>query len=721
MSFICQNGRAGLRPLLPTALSKQTQSRLPPQHEMGHVTHEVSMKLGQQHDNELNDLVVAMAFALFFLALLSWPMSFSDPLGVRYFNGIDKSLVTSLELEPDRIKIKFFEKYLLTGWIVIGPILAAVWFGYFRRQSRLGISLACIAIAIPLLHLGYQPLRQHIAWLPLLLATIVLAVGVLHPHFLPTTQSYRAPQLLADENWTLWTTRRLLFLVVFAAILTVLMFPHSITSMAARIGPEQHIVSYMIGPALYRFIPSLSLGADYTSHYSLLTGPLFFHLLTPSLLHTLENYVWTICTVTTLFYISAFLLISWLFQSVFWGAAVTVTAFFLNFQTEGNSLFGPSAWPIRFPLLMIAVGLFIRLYRKPNALSACLLGVVMGASLCIMFETGIAITVSGAISFFIVFARTPGRFRLAGIVTVSALIAFYGISAAAYGKNAFGFAFHADLFEPILLYGKAMWGLEFINWGLNWGLISNLLVPGLAVATIAVLSRSFILGTERPSPDRAAILFLAIIGCFLTFKWVNRSLLAVWHQNSLPHLIVAAWWLRQFIERYVVPHWGSAGRRAACSAAFALTAIYVCFVFDPKQPTIPHGMQSYLRYPSIALNMVDPFPLTQWKGDEYYAPQQDLDLIKKHVGPDERAALISRIDWVFLLEAERAPKYYFVPSISVFDLHHLDMSLANADKLFIDRRSTLGYAWAEAKIKDVLSKQYRLAESGKDLDLYLKK
>ena len=414
------------------------------------------MKLAHQQDSELSDLVVAIACSLFFLALCSWVMAFSDPLAKLYADSIDKSLVVSLELEPERIKYKFFEKYLLMGWLVIGPILAAFWLGCYRRRSNLTVSLLCIAFAIPLLHLSYQPTRAHIAWLPLLLATAVLAVAVLHSSFLDVTRSSEAPRLLRDDKWTLWTARRLMFVAAVSAILAVLMFPHSISSMAARIGPEQHIVSYMIGPAIYGFIPSLSLGTDYTAHYSLLTGPLFFHLLEPSLLQTLENYVWTICVVVTLFYISAFLLIAWLFQSVFWGAAITAAAFLLNFQTDGNSLFGPSAWPIRFPLLMIAVGLFVRLYRRPTALSASLLGAVMGASLCIMFETGISITVSGAIAFFIVFARFPRRFTLAGSVTVSALIAFYGISAATYGQNAFSLAFHTDLFrtDPPLWKGN---------------------------------------------------------------------------------------------------------------------------------------------------------------------------------------------------------------------------------------------------------------------------
>ena len=435
------------------------------------------MKLGQQHDNELHDLVVTVAFSLLLVALLAWPMSFSDPLGVSYANALDKSLMVTLELEPDRIKIKFFEKYLLTGWYVIAPVLAAMWLGWCRRRSRVAISLLCIAVAVPLLHLGFQPLREHIAWRPLSLATIVLAVAVLHPYFLKTRRSYEVLQLHAEANWTLGTIGRLACSAGFAMALTALMFPSSISSMAARIGAEQHIVSYLIGPALYRFIPSLNLGVDYTSHYSMLTGPMFFHLLSPSLLRTLENYVWTICTVTTLFYFSAFLLISWLFQSVLWGAAITAAAFFLNFQTDGNSLFGPSAWPIRYPLLTLAVALFVHLYRRPGALAACLLGAAMGLSLCIMFETGIAITVSGAITYLLVFARNPKRFTLAAFVTSTALVVFYGVSAALHGTDAFTFAFHADLFAPILIYGRLMWGAEFIDWSLGWGSYQQLAYP----------------------------------------------------------------------------------------------------------------------------------------------------------------------------------------------------------------------------------------------------
>ena len=36
------------------------------------------------------------------------------------------------------------------------------------------------------------------------------------------------------------------------------------------------------------------------------------------------------------------------------------------------------------------------------------------------------------------------------------------------------------------------------------------------------------------------------------------------------------------------------------------------------------------------MRLVSQFPATQWKGDDFYAPPQDLDLIRKYVTPNKQ-------------------------------------------------------------------------------------
>jgi hypothetical protein len=175
---------------------------------------------------------------------------------------------------------------------------------------------------------------SHIAWPPLLTATCLLIVPLLHPFaaakelvpFRPSEQSNRASSLP--------TFKVAAFSALYCVLLGFFLFPDSATSMAARIGAEQHIASYVIGPALYRFHASLVPGIDYHSHYSVLTGPVFFNFLTTSFLDTVENYVWLLTSVVFVFYVTAFAICVWLLRSVTWAIGVTTTAVVLNLQMD---------------------------------------------------------------------------------------------------------------------------------------------------------------------------------------------------------------------------------------------------------------------------------------------------------------------------------------------------------------------------------------------------
>jgi hypothetical protein len=371
-----------------------------------------------------------------------------------------------------------------------------------------------------------------------------------------------------------------------------------------------------------------------------------------------------------------------------------------------------------------AIGFYASTMSIPRLV---VLGAIVGLSFCMMFETGIYIAAACAASVFVILIRQQegAGMRLALIhVVVMAAVAcatFFGVCFVLYGAGVFSYDFYRDLTLPMLIYGRVMWGLEYIDWSLGWNLVTNIAVPAVALASIPVLALGLQNDPLERSPERAVLIFLAVVGCLMLFKWVNRSLLAVWHQNALPHLILVAWWCRCLINSGILPRWGQAAAVPARLLVAGAAMAYVSLVSDPKQPTIPHGLQAYLRYPSVALARVREYPIHTWKGDDAIVPAKDVEFIKRVTSATERVAIVSPVDWVFLLKAQRAPKFVFVPSGSTFVTWHLERSLAGVDKILVDERFTVGYPWVQERIKQALADDFRMVGRGEALVLHVKK
>ena len=201
------------------------------------------------------------------------------------------------------------------------------------------------------------------------------------------------------------------------------------------------------------------------------------------------------------------------------------------------------------------------------------------------------------------FKRTFGHLTLLGILTICA---FALLNLAAFGPRVMSASYVGYLIEPMLLYsgGLGSWSMEW-TWGLHW--FYNVISPAVALATIgwvAIVARQHYLPSSRP--HLAALAMMSCVGLFLTAKFINMSLVALWQVNSVGLLIVPAWWARSLIEQFPDRSlaWKPIEIRSAATAfLLAVVVVFLCVINDPRNPSL-YAVESYRTHPTLVNDLL---------------------------------------------------------------------------------------------------------------------
>jgi hypothetical protein len=296
-------------------------------------------------------------------------------------------------------------------------------------------------------------------------------------------------------------------------------------------------------------------------------------------------------------------------------------------------------------------------------------------------------------------------------VGASALIVFSVLSLASFGSGALSWDFAKFLLEPFFIYGGGFGGWA-VDWSLGWPLLYNVVAPGLCLATLGWALSNLRKGGQYGTSRLAALALLACTSIMLSAKYWNMSIFALWHVNSLGFLAVIAWWAREWMRRSELVRLIGAGMLAL--AALAL----VGFADDPRNPS-DYGIRAYLKYPAA---MLEPFkrnkpPCRKMACAAPEIAKEDVALIASLIPPTGRAAILDWNDWAYLIEARRAPKFFFLPGVATFTRRQLDQSLANLDMIFVARDPEKRYLIQNPEIAEellpVLSKEFAIVATGK--------
>lgn len=585
-----------------------------------------------------------------------------DYLPAFQWNFDDGFDLSAAQKNCDVCKKAFYGAFFLSG-----PIAAAAAL-YAAHQSSGSLTLSTITACLVYVALYYANDRGSFIVAAVLLAiaaAMVIANRRADAFFLkessPTDTPFRVglPDLLA------------------VAFLALLLIPSDLERVTSVVRDEAHKVSYFIGPALYDYAPGLVPGLDYHSHYGPALGWFFHFIMGDGWKSAAMRVVGLNIAITLAVYVQAYFLLTYLIRSRLAAIGIVTALAVLAFSTT-NHFYSPSAYPTRFPLLIVfalAIGLHCADPRRPGWLIAS--AIMCAVSLLWQTEIGLFFFVTG--TFVAAIAGGFPGYRNALIFVVTSIAAAMLLCLLLFGSRALSLTFLIECFRPLVLYGTG-WGSSPIKWWLRWSMLYNLPLQIVGCITVGWASIRLSRASDPPR-DRfvtGVLLALSMIGIALMIKWVNRTLDAVWHQNALPLAIVAAWWAHQFSKS-----WQPAFRRALGAVAAAATLVALLLVQDRLNPH-PYGLRSYANYPSLLRwPFASPSPGT-WQEDFGRITETETKFIQENSKPGERVLVIAFMDWAYLAQAHRAPKAYFMPLLASFDEHFIGPSMDDADRLFYD-------------------------------------
>ena len=495
-------------------------------------------------------------------------------------------------------------------------------------------------------------------------------------------------------------------------ITAAFVIPLDATGIAAFIGFDMHMASFMVGPATYSFGKNLVPGIDYFTQYSVGTPWLFSFFLAPTATATMVNAVWFVVAEILVFQISLLFFLRWFLRSWSWALVVGLACLMLQFGTS-SPLYAPSSTSARYPLLIICVMAFVHWIRRDFAWPATLLlAVALASAIFLNTETGIYISAAAAIVAVVMGPGFVASLLRTIVLGAATLVLFMAWNVIAFGPGVLQIQYLLLLLEPLMLYtgGLIAWPIEWRG-GYHW--IYNIVSPGIALASVAWVAASVRL--ERPPrsrPELAALAMMALVGLFMTAKYINMSIVGLWQVNAVCLLVVIAWWMRALLEQLPQQPSGSARfafaigskklalRRGSpqAEAAFGLALLlllFLCTIADQRNPSL-YAIASYRTHPTVVnyvLGGPDKYPCGDRTGcTAIPVSPVDVALVDRLTKPTERVALLAFQDWTTLIEARRASKFHFLPSAVLFTERQLRDSLRDIDLILLPRypADTLG-------------------------------
>ena len=479
--------------------------------------------------------------------------------------------------------------------------------------------------------------------------------------------------------------------LIFLGVLFLVLCPAPLEAVAARIGFEMHVVSFLIGPALYTFGDRLVPGIDYFTQYSVGQPYLFSFLLAPTAAGTMIRYAGWIVTAMFMFYAGMFYFLWWLYRSWRWAAAVTMLVLMSSFHTE-RPFFDPSSFPLRYPLLFVWLTAIVYLSRfQTDARFQAALACALGLSLFLNTETGIYMLIAtGVVVTAITKSPLHGLYRYSGILAGSAAV-FTILCLGAFGPGIFDILFFKRIVEPFFIYGEGF-GAWPVFWDFGWHLLYNLVSPGVALATMGwAVVRLRSAGQLEEKMRVVALLAASSVAIMMSVKYWNMSIAALWLVNSVMFWTVIAWWVIHALN-FAEAAQASSGASASVKPrtikwALAIAAVMFVTVLNDSRNKSFYGLRAYGKYQGLLKRVMWRHSDACSRMDCAVSPisKKDVELITSMTGERQRVAIFSPIDWAFLIEAKRAPHFEFVPSHATFTRRQLATATTGFDLIFTPR------------------------------------
>ncbi len=514
-------------------------------------------------------------------------------------------------------------------------------------------------------------------------------------------------------------------------VIAIVLLPRSFGTLVRGLEHIHHIVSFILGPALYsRFGQGLVPGIDFFTQYGVGQGFIFSWLVSTTPAQTVLNYMVFFIGAMLFFSFTSFHLLYSTSRSAGWALLMTLAALVLQFHFAGRHFWDPSSHFIRYPLLCVVAYLFVRSNRdRANWLLWALLSAAVGFSLFWNTETGIYLFLASFLSVCLMGGLRPSALARSSLVACGALAVFLLLSAFAFGGRALSLAYLQGVIAPIRFFSSGFSGLQ-MDWVPGWVYVYNLLSPALCLFSVGWAFHRTCLGRDEGTvPNLDVLVIMGFLSLAFFMKDLNRSIVGVWCVDSYPALIVMGWWGLHLVRSF--------GRvKAIVSVKNIVTAclvvLLVLFVYAPHETRykngLKYGLRSYLTYPSIlnvGTRVVNPAAIPGQPFDlSGFVKEADAKLITDRVKPGEPAAVFHYMDWAYLIASQRPPRFPFLPSSFTFTFDQLDRMKSYRDEyIFLPRNVVPPLRIANRQLvnehfDDLLTNHFVLDAVGVDLTAY---
>lgn len=453
-----------------------------------------------------------------------------------------------------------------------------------------------------------------------------------------------------------------------ATLLFVLFIPYSFEHVAAVIGPEMHIASFIFGPALYAKA-NLIPGVDFYNQYSLGYGQLFKNFLGTTFRDALINYVKAITIYSYLFSLQLFAFLTWLYRSWIWGLFTSILISLMLFHTEKN-FFDPSSFCLRYPLYIIVIASYLSYLNAENLLSLIFIGAALAGGMILSPETGLYQALG--ILFVEICRKSPYYVKLIRIIKISLIstIGFLLITLLFWGGEIINKNFWIGLAEPLILFGSINFGAASLRWSNVWlenfgeyHIIYNIIFPGICIAVCGQAIR----GINDQERRGIAVVYFAATGLLFLTKYVNMSIIGLWLVNSIGLVIVIIFIIQKINHQFKNKYFGLGG----------LAIIFMALTFfcnDSRNKSL-YGFNSWVTYPSIPkywFGFIKSRPKVNY---DHVVNQKDLEFIKSKIKPESPLPVLSLYDYIILIETQSTPVLPFIPSSVMFTKNQIAISV----------------------------------------------
>jgi hypothetical protein len=503
-------------------------------------------------------------------------------------------------------------------------------------------------------------------------------------------------------------------------IMIALFVPSSFETVAAKIGMQSHVAGMLLGPALYARGGKIP-GLDYYCQYGVGIGTVWQFFLGNTASQAILNYVYVIILYSLVFSLALFYLCWWLFDSWKWALYCAFVFSALLFHTT-MQFFDPSSFCLRYPLLIFVAVVYVIRRLNPGKLRwDGLLGLLLACSLLFNTETGIYMLLSVAacdvIDYRISVKSALGVFRVLCITATFFVGGLFLIcKEAMFSEN-----FLKSIIEPLVLFGSINFGAAPLRWNNiwrydigEWHCFYNIIAPGLAFAFIgSKISKT----EERCSPKEILLVFFSIMGLLMMSKYVNMSLVALWHVNAIGIIVVVTWLIRIFITSQ------KEVKKELLWCLGLLTGVFLFFSGDTRNDS-QYALRSWLYYPSLLrYAFLGTSSHVMLNGVANLPDPQDLSLITSRIKKGEDCRIIDIYDWTYLIETQTTPVAGYIPSQVMFTKNQLAISkkhFLGANYIFTLKENDPYYNNPFSSEIDEILKNYQFNQDGKRLRAYKK-